>query len=82
MDTIKTITANIPATRKVIKGKVWTTDAAVAVYEQDDTGRWSVVHPVLGRCPVLEAEVIEGCQRATNWHDIRATHFPMFGFHA
>lgn len=77
----KTIKASIPATRKIVKGKVWTTEARVDTFEQDDAGKWTTVHPELGRFSVLEDEVIDVCRKATNWPEIKASHFPMFGFH-
>lgn len=69
----KTITANIPA-RKL--GKM-TFPARVDTFTQDDSGQWSSADAGLLR----ESDVIDICQRATNWADIKQAHFPMFGFH-
>ena len=66
------ITANIPA-RKI--GKV-TYPARVDVFTADDQGRWS--SPDAGA--MTQAEVIDICQRATNWPAIKAAHFHMHGF--
>jgi len=68
----KTITANIPA-RKL--GKM-TFPARVDTFTADDQGRWS--SPDAGA--MTQADVIDICQRATNWTAIRAEHFPMHGF--
>jgi len=68
----KTITANIPA-RKL--GKT-TFPARVDTFTQDEQGRWS--SPDAGA--MTQADVIDICQRATNWTAIRAAHFPMHGF--
>ena len=70
---IKTITANIPA-RKI--GKM-TFPARVDVFTQDDAGQWS--SPEVGQ--MREADVIDICERATNWAEIKQAHFPMHGFH-
>jgi hypothetical protein len=68
----KQITANIPA-RKL--GKM-TFPARVDVFEQDDAGQWT--SPDAGK--LTQAEVIDVCQRATNWTQIKSEHFPMHGF--
>ena len=73
-----TITANIPA-RTI--GKV-TLPAHVDTFARDADGRWTKHDDVLGKIPVFEAEVIDVCELASNWRDIRAEHFPMHGFHA
>jgi hypothetical protein len=74
----KTITANIPATRKIVKGKVWTTEAYTATFDCNEAGQWT--YREHGE-RLLADEVIDVCRKATNWTAIRQTHFPMFGFH-
>lgn len=71
---METITANIPA-RKL--GKT-TFPARVDTFTQDDAGQWSSVDA--GK--LREADVIDICQRATNWAAIKSAHFPLVGFHA
>ena len=66
------ITANIPA-RKIGKA---TFPARVDTFTADDQGRWS--SPEAGA--MTQADVIDICQRATNWPQIKAAHFPMHGF--
>lgn len=71
-----TITAKIPA--RIINKRQF--PARTEVFEQDDIGRWTIVHPILGRNAVFESEVIDICKRALNWQSIKAAHFPMHGF--
>ena len=73
------ITAHIPA--KTVKGqtKTFSFPAHDRRFEMDDEGRWAAL--VDGeRIPATEADVIHDCRKATNWHEIKAAHFPMAGF--
>ncbi len=74
----KTITAHIPAREIKKGGKVWTYDAYDAVFHMDEDGKWSRE----GMGAMLESDVIDICKKAENWPEIRADHFPMYGFHA
>ena len=76
-----TIIANIPA-RNVLSpsGKTIKYQAHTDIFYQDEAGRWTI--DFCGtREPVFEAEVIDKCTKATNWPEIKAVHFPMYGFH-
>lgn len=71
-----TITANIPA-RKVGTAVL---RARVATFTRDDSGQWW--HAPLGTLERLsEADVIDVCQKAGNWAELRRAHFAMHGFH-
>lgn len=72
----KTITANIPARKSTWGGKPHTFPARTDTFTQDDAGRWT--SPDKGA--LSEADVINVCRKASNWPQIRAEHFPMFGF--
>lgn len=75
------ITAHMPArTIKSRTGKVFNYQARDEIYEQDETGQWHTEICGKKEC-VFESEVIDACRKATNWREIRAKHFPMFGFH-
>lgn len=74
----KMIKASIPAARKVIKGKVWATEAYTATFICNEAGQWT--YQEYGE-RLLEDEVIDVCRKASNWTVIRREHFPMFGFH-
>ena len=54
------------------------TPARERVFTCDESGRWSGAE----EGPMLESEVIDICKRARNWSQIRAAHFPMYGFSA
>ena len=71
---MKTIIAHVPA-RKIGK---FTTQSYAATFDCDDDGRWT--YKEHGE-KLLESEVIDVCQKATNWKEIRQAHFPMVGFH-
>ena len=73
-----TIIANIPARK--IAGRVYR--ARVDTFTADAEGRWTLQDPDLGPTALFESEVIDICKRASTWADIRAKHFPMYGFHA
>ena len=74
---MKTITANIPArTLKSSSGKTFSYPARTATFTQDDAGQWT---NEFGN--IREVEVIEVCQKGSNWAAIRREHFPMHGFH-
>ena len=66
----KTITAQIPARNGY--------PARIATYTQDEAGVWFNQHDE----KVFEEDVIDVCQMASNWADIKQAHFPMAGFHA
>ena len=71
------ITANIPA-RKVA-GRVY--GAHVKKFQQNEAGQWFI--DFCGDWEkVSEAEVIDVCQRAINWTELRIAHFQMHGFHS
>ena len=72
----KTIVANIPAKKITKAGKTWTFEARTAIFICDSDGCWSGD----GMGSLLESEVIDVCRKATNWREIKAAHFPMFGF--
>lgn len=73
----KQFTAMIPA--RTIKGqtKVFTYPAHNDIYTCDDAGQWS--NEMRGK--MCEADVIDACKSASNWSEIRAVYFPMYGFH-
>ena len=73
----KTITANIPA-RKNGKTEY---KALVAQFAQDESGVWTG-NMGFGERKMLEEDVIDVCRKASNWSEIRAEHFPMYGFHS
>ena len=73
----KTIEAQIPARKMSWGGQTKTFPPRVDLFQQDDSGQWSLDGELL-----TEAEVIDICQRATNWDGIRLAHFRMYGFHA
>lgn len=68
----KQIIANIPA-RTIGKA---TFAARTEEFNCDDKGQWSNEYG-----NIQEADVIDICQRATNWQKIRSEHFRMHGFH-
>lgn len=74
----KTITANIPARTIKWAGKSQTYAAHSVTLTQDDAGQWH--HPEGGK--ITEADAIEICEKASNWSEIKATHFRMHGFHS
>ena len=78
----KTITANIPARKVSWNGKTSTYPARVDTFEQDEQGRWTLIDKDVGRVALTEAEAIDVCIKATNWQEIKAAHFPMYGFHS
>ena len=67
---MKTITANIPENKK------WKLPARCETFTQNENGTW---HGQMGA--ILEEDVIDICQKASNWKAIRIEFFPMFGFH-
>lgn len=74
----KQIVAHIPA--RTIKGqtKRFAYPARDDSYTCDDAGHWT--NELRGA--MSEADVIDACKAATNWSEIRAINFPMYGFHA
>jgi hypothetical protein len=74
--TLLTITANIPG-RKVA-GRTYAAHAKK--FQQNEAGQWFIEFAG-GWEKVSEAEVVEICQRATNWPALKAAHFQMVGFH-
>lgn len=76
----KIITAHIPA--RTVKGqtKTFRYQARTDVFTQDDDGRWSLASGDCAGAKLLQDEVIDICRRATNWAEIKATHFVMDGF--
>jgi hypothetical protein len=75
------ITANIPThTIKLSKGSR-SVPAHTAEFESDERGAWYALMAG-NRYPVRQADVIDACRGATNWSQIKAEHFPMYGFHA
>ena len=49
-------------------------------FVMDADGRWTYASE--GNEPLLEREVVELCQKASNWPQIKREHFPMHGFHS
>jgi hypothetical protein len=77
----KQFVAHIPA--RTIKGqsKVFTYPAREEEYACDDAGQWTGT--IAGQTIKMnKADVIDACRDATNWQEIRALYFPMYGFHA
>lgn len=72
----KQFTAMIPA-RKVGK---FSYAARNDVYTLGDDGNWTVDQG-FGEHNVSPDDVTASCKNATNWDEIRATYFPMYGFH-
>lgn len=73
---MKTITAHMPARKKMLAGKPHTFSAHTTVYEQDADGKWSTF-ACDEKQPMTEADVIADCKKATNWREIVVANFPM-----
>lgn len=77
----KQFTAHIPA--RTVKGqtKSFSYAAREDTYSCDDAGQWYGTR-VDELVKMEDADVIDACKPATNWAEIRAIYFPMYGFHA
>lgn len=73
----KTIIAYIPARTITKNGKTWTYESRTETFVCDNDGRWSGVS--IG--PMLQADVIDVCRKASNWSEIKPLFFAMDGFH-
>lgn len=73
---MNTITAKVPAKKLIIGGKPQTRPAYEMTFSQDEKGRWS--SDLMGA--MTEEGVLDVCKQASNWREIRATHFQMVGF--
>lgn len=73
---MKKFDAHFPAVTNPFTKKKF--PAETITFTMSDDGKWSCSD--FG--PMIEVDVIDRCKKATNWAEIKATHFPMVGFHS